>query len=85
MLKAIKYSVGKDDFGIFIEMRGENSWAVTFCGEVMDNNGEFEYEPSPSNRDEEFKKKYRFKSPEEAFSVLKEKAKIVLNGQECKF
>jgi hypothetical protein len=54
-------------------------------GECMDSDGNFEYEPSPSNRSDDFKQKYRFSSPEEAFVVLKEKAKIVINGKLLEF
>ena len=85
MLKPVKYSVGKDEFHIFIEYRGENSWAVTHMGECLDHDGNWEYEPSPSNRDSTFIKNYRFASPEEAFAVLKEKSKLIINGKLISF
>ena len=47
------------------------SWAVrTHGGLVMSKDGEFSYEPMPSNRDEDFFKQYRFSSPKEAISAI---------------
>lgn len=44
------------------------SWGIRNGSLIMSKfTGDFEYEPSPSNRDEEFFNEYRFKTPEEAF------------------
>ncbi|MEK6829082.1 MAG: hypothetical protein AABY15_03065 [Nanoarchaeota archaeon] len=43
------------------------SWAIRQGGFVMSKlTGSFDYEPMPSNRDDEFFAEYRFESPEEA-------------------
>lgn len=48
---------------------GPYKWAVRYLGNVMDHNGEFEYEPNPSDRDEAFIAKYRFATAQEAYDV----------------
>lgn len=79
MLKPVKYSIGLDQYHIYIEERSENSWALTYKGSCMDLEGEFNSEPSPSNRSEEFIQKHRFKTPEEALSVFQSKSKLIIN------
>lgn len=81
MLKPIKYSIGLDHWHIFIEERSPGRWAVNYMGDCMNKDGKFEYEVSPSSRTDEYKEEYRFSSPEEAYSVFKEKANLVINGQ----
>ena len=79
-LKPIKYSLGLDQWHVFIEFRAENSWALTCMGDCMDKNGEFNDEPSPSNRTEDFIQNHRFKTPEDAYNCFKEKSKLIING-----
>ena len=81
MLKPVKYSIGLDEYHVFIESRREGSWALVWMGSCMDLEGQFNDEPSPSNRDENFIKNHRFSTPEEAYQVFKEKSNLVVNGK----
>lgn len=44
-------------------------WAVRRGGSVLAIDGEWEYEPSPSNRDDEFYSRCRFNSLEDAVAA----------------
>jgi len=48
---------------IHVELRGtaEDSWSVVYRGDVVASDLAAEWEPSPSNRDDEFLKRTRFK------------------------
>ena len=46
------------------------SWAVIDCGSVLNTEGEWEHESSPSNRDEAFLARARFPSVEAATKAL---------------
>ena len=46
--------------GITIERRGDDQWAVCRHGAVYASDGQWEYEPLPSNRDEEFIRRTRY-------------------------
>ena len=46
------------------------TWAVTNGFEVLNKNGQWEWEPQPSSRTDDFKKRTRFSSPEEAFQAF---------------
>lgn len=82
MLKAVKYSLGLDQYHIFIEQRGDDSWALVWAGRrCMDKDGKFNEEPSPSNRSEKYIKNHRFKTPEEALVVFAQKAQLIINGK----
>jgi hypothetical protein len=65
--KAVKFEISKTE-DIFIEKRGENSWCVSMYGTVIDHHLERHYEPSPSNRTQEFIDATRF-SLTEAFEI----------------
>lgn len=65
--KAVKFEISKTE-DIFIEKRGENSWCVSMYGTVIDRHLERHYEPSPSNRTQEFIDRTRF-SLDEAFEI----------------
>jgi hypothetical protein len=54
-----------DNSRIRVEWRGDNDWAVTDTGLCLNNSGEWEYEPPPSSRSEDFLTRCRF-SLEEA-------------------
>jgi hypothetical protein len=43
-----------------------DSWAIRCCGQCFNKNGEWEWEPSPSNRDDKFLVRCRWTTPEEA-------------------
>ena len=64
----------------------ENVWAVRNHGCCLNKKyNEFEYEPSPSNRDDDFIENCRFKSPSEALESfrlwIKEKAESEQQGK----
>lgn len=46
-------------------------WAVVMRGYVLDTDGEWEWEPTPSSRDDDFRRRTRFASPEEALEAYK--------------
>lgn len=55
-----------------------DQWAVTRRGECLNKNGEWEYEPMPSSRDQAFFDRCRFASAQEAhraYRKLKTEAK----------
>ena len=45
---------------ITVEYRGRGLWAVTRRGEALSTDGEFDYEPSPSNREDDWLETHRF-------------------------
>jgi hypothetical protein len=48
------------DACLTVAWRADDLWAVTDCGSVLASDGEWLYEPLPSNRTDEFKAKTRF-------------------------
>jgi hypothetical protein len=52
---------------VSIIWRQGNLWSVSECGLALNRDGDWEYEPSPSNRTDEFKARTRFHL-EEAFA-----------------
>lgn len=71
-LVPVKYSVGLPQYQIFIENRGKG-WAITMGNQCMGKDGRFDIEPQLSSRDDDFFKKFRFETKEEAFEFLKKK------------
>lgn len=59
---------------IRIDFRGSTGWAVTYSrmcfGYDKKGTEHWEYEPSPSNRDDAKLSRYRFDSPEEALEAV---------------
>jgi len=51
------------------QMDGGALWAVRFRGDVLNKNGEWEWEPMPSGRDEDFLARARFDTAEEAIAA----------------
>jgi hypothetical protein len=47
-------------FAIKVVYRGDNLWAVTNSGNCLDVDGEWDYEPSPSSRDDGWLATHRF-------------------------
>lgn len=47
-------------FTITVEWRGGDLWAVCRFRECLGTDGEWDYEPSPSNRTDEWKNNHRF-------------------------
>lgn len=48
---------------------GSSKWAIYEGSRCMNRDGEWEYEPLPSSRDEDFLNWCRFDSPEEAMTI----------------
>ena len=67
-------------FALTIEYRGEGKWAVlNHFGYCYDADGEIEYEPSTSNRDDEFLARFRF-SLDQALAIARRLApKVTVN------
>lgn len=51
------------------QMRGPDLWAVRYRGDVLNKDGEWEWEPMPSGRDEAFLARARFDNAEEAIAA----------------
>jgi hypothetical protein len=51
-----------------ISRRGENSWAIIWGNNCLGKDGFWEYEPFPSNREEEYLQYFRFESAQKAFT-----------------
>jgi hypothetical protein len=58
-------------YALMVEERGENAWAVKGMFEVLNSSGEWEREPSPSGRDDDFLARCRF-TEEEALRLAAE-------------
>ena len=60
-------------FAVTIDRCGQRSgpdlWAVRFKGMTMNHEGEWEWEPLPSSRDDEYLARCRFRAPNLALSV----------------
>lgn len=52
------YAVGETR--ITIEWRGEDSWCIHHCGSCLNTDGEWEYEPMPSNREDDYIARTRY-------------------------
>jgi hypothetical protein len=53
-------NVNARHFTVWVEDRGRGLWAVTDGAFCYDANGDAEYEPIPSEREDEWRAKYRF-------------------------
>lgn len=49
---------------------GSYRWAIRRYGDCMNSDGEWEYEPQPSSRDDSFMDRCRFNSAEDAYTVF---------------
>ena len=72
--------------GMTIEMASQRNgavkWVVRNSVGCLNRDGEFEYEPMPSSRDDDFLARCRFDTPEEAYQVW-ESAERPENGPLC--
>lgn len=71
--------LGSDDIHIerAKQVEGPPKWAVRRMGECLNKQGEWEYEPMPSSRDDEFLARCRFDTAREALvaaSLAKEQS-----------
>jgi hypothetical protein len=71
--KIVKYQYGNTR--TTVEYRGDGKWAVNDCGFVLSRTGEWEYEPLPSSRTDDFIARCRFDNLEEAFEACRVAAK----------
>jgi hypothetical protein len=70
----------RGSWDINVEERGEGRWAVLHIGQCLGSDGRFVYEPSPSNRTDEFLAAHRF-GLDEALALAKRAAPdVVVNG-----
>jgi hypothetical protein len=58
---------------MYVQERGRGTWCVFNLGDVLNADSEWEYEPTPSNRDEAFLERTRF-DRDTALRLAKEKA-----------
>jgi hypothetical protein len=56
---------------VTIQERGQKSWSICQPGMVMNKRGEWEYEPFPSQRSQDFISRTRWPSPEEAYEFYR--------------
>lgn len=60
-------------FAVTIDRCGQRSgpdlWAIRFKGLTMNRDGEWEWEPIPSSRDDEYMQRCRFGAPNVALAV----------------
>lgn len=70
----VKYEVKFHTFinhRVYVESREQGKWVVTTGdSSCLNTDGHFEYEPSPSNRVEEFLARTRHSSPEDALAAF---------------
>jgi hypothetical protein len=79
---ATRFELGKDEFGgiVAVEARGKDLWCVSAGGECLTVDGDWIYEPLPSNRTSLFIRKARF-SFDEAMRRGWEVVNFALIGQ----
>lgn len=51
------------------QCNGTFKWAIRRSGSCMNNEGEWEFEPMPSSRDDEFMARCRYESAESAYAA----------------
>lgn len=56
---------------------GPDKWAINDGGSCLSREGEWEWEPLPSSRDDDFISRCRFDTPEEALGAY---AKLITGG-----
>lgn len=57
---------------ITVETRGAGRWVVSNGSSVWNRDGQWEYEPLPSSRDDEFLRRTRYANLEDAFVAARE-------------
>lgn len=74
LLKGCTVAVYDAGQGVRIEatkqIDGSTKWAIRSRGSVMATTGEWECEPQPSSRDDQFMNRCRFNTPAEALACL---------------
>jgi hypothetical protein len=63
------HSIGSRGIQFYIESRGQSAWICnTGAADALNTDGQFEYEPLPSSRTDEFIARTRFVTPEAALA-----------------
>ncbi len=74
-------SVNNMAWALTVDYRGNDLWAVKHGGQCLDSDGEWDYEPMPSNRTDEWIATHRFNLTR-ALLLAKEAAPLVrVNGK----
>jgi hypothetical protein len=67
-------------FAVTVEWRGNDRWAVMWHGDCLGADGEWEFEPRPSSREDDWLAAHRFDLPT-ALRLAREAApKVTVNG-----
>ena len=68
-------------FAVYVEDRGRGSWAVTHEGNCLSVDGTWDYEPNPSNRDNEWMALHRFTFNDAYTAAVAAAATVTLMGK----
>jgi len=71
----------KYTYSITVEERGDNRWAVKGIFYVLNKDGEWEHEPRPSSREDDFLERCRFTEEEALRRALEVVDTVKINGQ----
>jgi hypothetical protein len=72
--------VNSQVWSLTIEWRGPDSWAVCHLNRCLSFDGEWDYEPLPSSRDEAWLANHRFTHGEALDLAIEFYPKLVING-----
>lgn len=53
----------------FVEQRGDDKWAIVQHGMTLNKDGQWEYEPQPSSRDEDYLQRNRYDGADAALAA----------------
>jgi hypothetical protein len=67
-------------FALKVEYRGDDRWAVVHLGYCLDADGEWDYEPLPSSRDDDWLATHRFPRAEASRRAVRAAGGVTVNG-----
>jgi len=70
----------RSSWTLTVEYRGPDSWAVLWGGMALSSNDGFDYEPSSSNRDDDYKATHRFPLAQAILRAKRVAPKLTVNG-----
>jgi hypothetical protein len=73
----------RQSWEIRVELRGEDRWAVVHHKCCLNRDGEWEWEPSPSNRDDDFLDRCRFGREDALARAVRAAPRILVNGRDA--
>lgn len=73
--------IGLSSWALEVTYRGRNLWAVLHRGYCLGKDGVWEYEPSPSNREDDWLKTHRFTRAEALALAYKAAPNVTVNGR----